>query len=127
MIETNVVDPLTAPDRMRAAVAGLIAVESYMLRPDGTMVIEGRLLQDAQEVYRPLRRRAEAIGFTPLLRSTPTGVELVAIPRVFERRRPRIWINLILSILTIMTVVWAGAINELGGVEYSHRLQPRVG
>src|SRR5919199_96206 len=114
MIETNVVDPLTAPDRMRAAVAGLIAVESYMLRTDGVMVIEGRLLQDAREVYRPLRRRAEVIGFTPLLRSTPTGVELVAIPKVFERRKPRIWINLILFILTIITVIWTGAINELG-------------
>ena len=36
---------------MRAAVAGLIAIESYMLRTDGVMVIEGRLLQDACEVY----------------------------------------------------------------------------
>src|SRR5687768_8346847 len=112
-MEQRTIDPLAAPDEIRAAAAGLIAVESYMLRPDGVMVVDGRLLQDAQAVYRPLRRRVETAGYTPFLRSTPTGVQMVAIPRVFNRRRTRVWINVVLFLVTVATVLWTGAAQEL--------------
>lgn len=115
-MERQKIDPLTAPDHIRAAMAGLIGVESYMLRQDGVMVIQGRLLQDARAIYRTLRQRVEAVGFTPFLRSTADGVELVAIPRVFTRRQPRVWINLLLFIVTIISVIWTGASNELGRI-----------
>ena len=109
------IDPLTAPDQLRSAVAGLIGVESYMLRQDGAMIIEGRLLQDARSVYGPLRRRVEAVGFTPFLRRSTHGVQIVAVPHVFERRQPRVWINILLFVVTVMTVLLTGALNETLG------------
>ncbi len=112
-MELKQIDPLTAPDQVRAAVAGLMAVESYMLRQDGVMVIEGRLLDDARAVYRPLRRRVEAVGFTPFLQPTATGVRLTALPGVIAHRKPRVWINLVLFLLTVVTVLWMGAVNEI--------------
>jgi membrane-associated protease RseP (regulator of RpoE activity) len=84
-----------------------------MLRQDGAIVAQGRLLQDAQSSYRTLRQRVEATGFTPVLRRTANGVEMLAIPHVFARRRPRIAINLVLFLLTLMTVLWAGALYEV--------------
>ena len=115
-MEQRQVDPLVAPDQVRAAVVGLMAVESYMLRQDGAMVLEGRLLQDAHTVYRPLRSQLEAVGFTPFLRRTDTGVELLAVPGVVRRRRSRGWINLLLFLATIATVLWTGAVTENDGV-----------
>lgn len=114
-MEQQKIDPLTAPDQLRAAVAGLVGVESYMLRQDGAMIIEGRLLQDARSVYGPLRRRVEAVGFTPFLRKSEHGVQVVAVPQVFKPRRSRVWINALLFALTVMTVLLTGSLNETGG------------
>ena len=105
------VDPLVAPDQIRAALAGIMAIESYMLRQDGVVVVQGRLLQDARGVYRALRGRVEASGYTPFLSRTQTGVQLLAVPRVFTRRTGRGWVNLVLFLLTVVTVVWTGAYN----------------
>ncbi len=106
---TPSIDPLTAPDHLRAALTGVIAVESYMLRPDGVMIVQGQMLEDARAVYRALRRRVEAVGYTPFLSRTATGVQMVAVPRVFTRRSGRAWINLVLFLLTVATVIWTGA------------------
>jgi membrane-associated protease RseP (regulator of RpoE activity) len=115
-MEQTLIDPLTAPDQVRSAVSGLIAVESYMLRQDGAIVIEGRLLTDPQTVFRPLRQRMEAVGFTPFLRSTQTGIQLLAIPGVIKRRRSRVMINLVLFVVTVVTVLWTGAGYEGDGL-----------
>ena len=114
-MEQTEINPLTAPDQARAALAGLVAVESYMVRQDGAMVVEGRLLEDAQRVFRPLRQRLEAVGFTPFLRRTETGVQLLAVPGVIKRRQPRTLINLLLFLATVGTVLWSGALNETQG------------
>lgn len=116
-MEPRTIDPLTAPDDVRRAVTGLMSIESYMLRPDGVMVLQGRLLQDAQTLYGALRRRLEAVGFTPMLRPSESGAELIAIPRVFERGRSRAWINLALFLLTVVTVI-------LTGVQYEATAPP---
>jgi hypothetical protein len=104
-----------AVDQVRAAVTGVIAVDSYMLRDNGTVVIEGRLLADTRTTYRPLRRRIEAAGFTPFLRRTDDGVQLLAIPGVVARRQPRTSINLMLFLLTAASVLWTGAYNATEG------------
>ncbi len=114
-MEQQLIDPLTAPDNVRAAVSGFMAVESYMLRPDGVMVLQGRLLRDARAAYRPLRQRLERVGFTPMFRSAEHGVELVAFPHVFQRSRPRTWINLVLFLATVLCVLLTGALYEANG------------
>jgi Zn-dependent protease len=101
-------------DQVRAAVSGLIAIESYMLREDGTIVLEGTLLTDARASYRPLRQRIEALGFTPFLRRNAEGIQLVAVPGVLKRHLPRVTINVVLFVLTAASVLWTGAVNETG-------------
>lgn len=108
--------PYDAVERVRAAVSGIIAIDSYMMRDNGTVVIEGRLLADARASYRPLRERIEAIGFTPFLRRSAEGVQLVATPGVLARRLPRTSINLVLFLLTVASVLWTGAANETGNL-----------
>ena len=106
-------------DQVRAAVAGMIAVDSYMMRDNGAVVIEGRLLEDARAIYRPLRAQIESVGFTPFLRRTGDGVQLVAVPGVVVRRPARTWIPLVLFLLTAASVLWTGAANEIGAIPSS--------
>src|SRR4051794_26213499 len=113
-MQRNLIDPRIAPDQVRAAVAGLIAIETVLVRQDGAIVIDGQLLTDEYAVYRPLRERVEAAGFTPFLRATEDGVRMTAVPGVIARRRRRPWINLVLFLLTIGTVLWTGALNATG-------------
>jgi hypothetical protein len=106
------INPLTAPDQIRAAVRDVISVESYMVRQDGAVAVEGRLLGDARAAYRVLRQRVEAIGFTPFLSRTDTGVRLTAVPGVIVHKPARVRTNIILFLLTVVTVLWTGALNE---------------
>lgn len=111
-MDTSRIDPVTAPDEIRAAVRDMIDIESYMIRQDGVVAIDGRLATDARTAYRVLRQRIEAIGFTPFLSRTSHGVRLTAIPGVIKRKPARVRTNIILFLLTIVTVLWTGAINE---------------
>ena len=112
-MEPGNVDPLVARDELRLALSGLMRIESTTVRQDRTIVVEGELIGDERAVYRPIRQRAEAVGYTPFLQPVDGGVRLIAIPGVVARRQPRTWINLALFLLTVVTVVWTGALNEL--------------
>ncbi len=106
------INPVTAPDQLREAVRGTIDIESYMVRQDGAIIIDGQLNGDARATYRTLRQRIQAIGFTPFLARTENGVRLTAVPGVIEHKPARIRTNVILFLLTIITVLWTGALNE---------------
>ncbi len=106
------INPVTAPDEIRTAARGILEAESYMIGQDGTITIDGRLTGDARTSFRTLRQRVEAIGFTPFLSRTENGVRLTAVPGVIARKPVRVRVNIILFVLTVITVLWTGAINE---------------
>ncbi len=105
-------NPVTAPDELRLAARPFVAVESYIVQPTGEVVLRGRLLADPHAFYRPLRAAFEGIGFTPLVRRHPDGVEIVAQPGVIKHKPARVWINWLLFVLTVASVLANGAMME---------------
>lgn len=99
---------------------GLIEPLKIDRQSNGTIVVRGRLLTGAEQVYRPLRVRFERIGYTPFLRPHADGVELIATPGVIERRAQRWRLNLVLFLATVLSVLATGALNEMG----ARNLQP---
>jgi Zn-dependent protease len=97
------------------AIAGLLEADTIDRHTNGTIMIRGRLLVEAERAYRPLRARFERLGYTPFLRPYAHGVELIAIPVVIERRAQRMWINLLLFVITVLSVLLTGAIYEYTG------------
>ncbi|HEY0601472.1 MAG TPA: site-2 protease family protein [Herpetosiphonaceae bacterium] len=93
---------------------GLIEPLKIDRQPSGAIVVQGRLLTGAEQVYRPLRKRFEQIGYTPFLRPHVAGVEVIAAPGVIERRTQRWRINLVLFLATVLSVLATGALNEMG-------------
>jgi membrane-associated protease RseP (regulator of RpoE activity) len=100
---------------MLPALAGLIEATTIDRQPNGAIVVRGRLLTSPEQVYQPLRARFERLGYTPFLRLHADGVELLAAPGVIERQAQRWRLNLVLFVLTILSVLLTGALNEMGG------------
>lgn len=92
--------------------SGLIEPRVINRPPSGAIVVRGRLLQPAEQAYRTLRARFERLGYTPFIRPDAEGVELVAAPGVVARRPQRVWINIVLFVLTLICVLFTGAFNE---------------
>lgn len=99
---------------------GLIEPLKIDRQSNGAIVVRGRLLTGAEQVYRPLRARFERIGYTPFLRPHADGVEVIATPGVIERRAQRWRLNLVLFLATVLSVLATGALNEMG----ARNLQP---
>jgi membrane-associated protease RseP (regulator of RpoE activity) len=97
------------------AIAGIFEAHQIDRRQDGTIVMRGYLVQAAEEAYRPLRARFERLGYTPFLQSHRGQVELIAVPFVIHRRPPRVWINFVLFVATLLSVLITGMLYELGG------------
>jgi membrane-associated protease RseP (regulator of RpoE activity) len=93
---------------------GLIEPIMIDRQTNGTIVVRGRLLTSAEHVYRPLRSRLEQLGYTPFLRRADDGIQLIAMPGVIERRPQRWRLNLALFLITVLSVLATGALNEFG-------------
>lgn len=109
-------------DAVRSLVAGELAVESVELTRDprrGAVVVEGRLLRPSAEVFPRWLAALNKLGYTPLLRSAaePERVALHVMPGVMRRGAPRMWINLALFLLTVLSTLYAGAIYGAESVE----------
>lgn len=102
-------------DRLRAAVAEVMAIESVTLGAgDVPLRIAGRLLLPADRAFAQLRPPFEALGYTPHLRREDGQDVMRALPTVFgraERRTP--WLAILLLILTLLSVFFVGLQGEL--------------
>jgi Zn-dependent protease len=100
--------------RVREALGDLMEIERYAWDERGVLTLRGRLLSPAGTVYRRIRARMESLGFTPFLRYAEAAGqdELLALPGVVDRRRPRVWLPVALFLATIATVLLTGALHE---------------
>lgn len=87
-------------------------VESYSWSDKGALTLQGRLSGPPQALYRTIRARLEQLGFTPFLRRNAGRDEVFALPGVIEQRPPRVLLPVALFVLTFISVLLTGAINE---------------
>lgn len=103
-------------DQVRALVAGDLAVESVQVARDqereGVVVVRGRLLRPSHEVFPKWLAALNRLGYTPILRVDPAGgAEQIVLHVANGVARPqpsRVWINVVLFIVTIFTTLWTG-------------------
>ena len=102
-------DRLETTGGMRAALSGLMDIDDYSWNERGELTMRGRLEAPAQAIYRAIRARVEALGYTPFLRRAGDRDELFAMPGVIAHTPPRIGLPVLLFVLTILTVLFTGA------------------
>lgn len=102
--------------RLREEVSGVFDVEEVRVprrAQQGVVVFTGRLrLSDPELAYDALANRWARLGYTPMLRVAREGHELVAMPGLPRPRSSNPWINAILFVMTVLSVVFIGALNE---------------
>lgn len=101
---------------LRAEVEDVFAVAALRVppkEPQGTIIFEGELLYpDSEQVYATIAERWRRLEYTPMLRRGDNTIELVAMPGVIRPKPSNPWINLILFIVTVASVLTVSALNE---------------
>lgn len=84
-------------------------------RTPGTLRLLGHLRVGAEEAYAYLSNHFRASGYTTLLRKEREGVEVVAIPGTLEIKPSRLWLAVLLFVITIISTMFVGGLTEEGG------------
>lgn len=102
--------------RLQEAVADLFAVQDVTLgmpnQPDAVR-LRGRLLAPSESAFPQINGRFRAQGYTAVLRrdTAQEGHVLLALPGLAaEAGRPRVWINVVLYVATILSTLFTGAL-----------------
>jgi len=124
--ETNEIQPQPAESaaatqlvvvaQLRRQLAGLMQiVEHEVLRPpDEAIAFRGQVYGDTEAAFEQISQRFADIGYTAWLRDQPDGGhELVAAKGTFERKPGRVWVNAVLFLATLLSVLFVGAGNAV--------------
>lgn len=102
--------------QLRDDVKDIFAVESVETprrSPQGTIIFIGSLLTtDSEAAYDQIAERWRARDYTPMLRRYKGKIGLIAQPGVVVVKPSNPWINFGLAIITILSVLFTGAIYE---------------
>lgn len=105
-------DRLELIAHLRTAVQDALAVEGYDFHENGEVVLHGRLKGAPEDVYPPMRRRVEALGYTPYLRPRGEQHEVAIVPGVAPKAPSNPQLNLILYLATVIATIYTGAAVE---------------
>jgi membrane-associated protease RseP (regulator of RpoE activity) len=112
---------------LQALVEGDLAVESVEVpregERDGVLVLRGRLLRPSHEVFARWLVAFNAAGYTPMLRPGATADLADVVLRVFagvaKRGRSRVWINVVLFVLTVISTLFVGSLYSDTPIEFT--------
>lgn len=77
--------------------------------PGSALELTGRLRIPSDVAYRVIAERFRAFGHLTLLRRSPDGEIVIAIPGELPRARSRTWVVLALFLATLVSVLFAGS------------------
>lgn len=105
--------------KLRAGIEDIFQVdriETPRQAPQGTILFIGDLLmRDSEAAYELIAQRWLAHEYTPLLRRRDGQIALIAQPGIVTPKPSNPWINLALAVITLVSVLFTGAIYECEG------------
>ncbi len=104
-------------DRFRSQLGDLMAVERVEIQPgvEPAFAFYGRLYDDPDQAFERISERFATLGYTALLSQEKGLYRIVAVRGVVRAQAPRPWVNLVLFLATLLTVMLAGAAPQPGG------------
>lgn len=121
VLATGAPAPPVPLDELRALVEPDLAIDSVEVPRDpqeGVVVLRGRLLKPSHAVFTPWLTKLNALGYTPVLRAasdqlagaSEDEVILRILPGVMRRGKSRVWINVVLFALTVVSTLFVGSL-----------------
>jgi len=120
-------DPLVTLGHLRRRLTGVMRIDEHQIvnRPDRVIIFRGELVDDSEEAFEYVTEAFESLGYTTWLREDKNGGhEIVATKGVAKARRPRPWLNLVLFVATVLTVLYIGAGYALADLDVAASLTP---
>ena len=111
-MEPAVLAEPTVIEQLRRQLADLMRVEEYTVvkPPDAVLAFRGQVYGDTETAFKHLTQRFANYDYTASLRDQPGGGhEVVAIKGVIEHKPSRTWINVVLFLATLLSVLYIGA------------------
>lgn len=105
------IDRLELTGQLRAALDGLMEWDRYHWDEHGVFEAFGHLSGPADKLYRTIRERLEALGFSTFLRREGDQDVLTALPGIMQGGKQRVGLPVILFILTVISSTLIGALN----------------
>jgi membrane-associated protease RseP (regulator of RpoE activity) len=110
-------DAQVLADQVRALVAEDLAIDSVQVGRDqtreGVVMLRGRLLRPSHEVFPRWLAELNRRGYTPMLRPTNGEADQVVLHVIAGVARPgesRVWINVLLFVVTVISTLFVGAL-----------------
>lgn len=115
----NIILDGTLLGKLRSGIEDVFAVtgiETPRNAPQGTILFLGHLLMtDSEAAYDRIAERWRAYQYTPMLRRQQEQIALIAQPGIITPKPSNPWINLGLAIITLISVLFTGAVYECQG------------
>jgi len=111
MEHTAFAQPMAA-ERLLRQLSDLMRVEEHIVirPPDLAIAFRGQVYGDTEAAFEHMTRRLATYGYTASLRDQPGGGhEVIVIKDVSKRKPGRVWLNVILFVATLFSVLYTGA------------------
>jgi membrane-associated protease RseP (regulator of RpoE activity) len=128
MESTTSAQPATL-ERLRRQLTDLMRVEEYEIinSPEALIAFRGQVIGDTEIAFERMTQRFASYGYTALLRDRPGGGhEVLAAQGTLERKPPRPWLNVVLFLATLLSVLYIGAVTMLGYADLTEELDLRM-
>ena len=102
--------------QLRRHLAGLMRIHAHevLRQPDEVVVFRGYVEGDTEEAFEQITQRFSEAGYTAWLRDgAEGGHEVVASKGELDRRTGRVWVNVVLLLATILSVLYSGTVYTL--------------
>jgi Zn-dependent protease len=104
--------PLVVIAQLRRQLAGLMHIEDHMVikHPDEVIAFRGEINGDTEKTFEEMGQRFAAQGYTATLHEEPDGAhKVIAIKGVMKSKPSRVWINVVLFAVTLVSALYIGA------------------
>jgi len=108
-------DPNAIAQRARSVIGDDMIVESVQIPKDprqGIVVLRGQLQHPSESFFTDWVNQFKRLGYTPILRYDEAGnsdtVALHIMPGVPRKSRSRVWINVVLFLVTLVSTLFVG-------------------
>jgi membrane-associated protease RseP (regulator of RpoE activity) len=102
--------------QLRRQLADLMRIDEHtVLRsPDAAIAFRGQVYGDTETAFQHMTQRFATHGYTVSLRDQPKGGhEVIAVKGVMERKPGRTWLNVVLFLATLLSVLYIGTLYAL--------------
>ncbi|MCP4537038.1 MAG: site-2 protease family protein [Chloroflexi bacterium] len=102
--------------QLRRELTDFMRVDSHIIQnpPDEVIAFRGQIDGDTEAAFEHITEQLASLGYTAMLNNAQGGGhEIVAVKGEFNREPGKAWVNVVLFLVTLFSILYIGALGEL--------------